>query len=52
MEYQEWSKNLVEILKKYPFLKWQTRKTDRLAKRLFKEGYTPESAAGLIILNS
>ncbi|MNK26420.1 hypothetical protein D3C87_447560 [compost metagenome] len=52
IEYDEWSKSVITILKNRPFLKWQTKKNIRLAKRLFKDGYTPESAAGLIILNS
>lgn len=51
-DYNQWSKEVVNELKKRPFLKWQTKKNNRLSKRLFKEGYTVQQAVSMIILNS
>lgn len=52
MEYKEFEKQVATQLKKYPFLKWQNKKTSRLVKKLFKEGYDVKNTVGLCILNN
>lgn len=51
-EYRSFEKDVAEKLKKYPLLKWQSSATVKLAKRLFKSGYSVEETVGVIILNS
>lgn len=48
---QEWHKEVAAILKQYIFLKLPKRST-RLARKLFKDGYSPKDAAGILLLNS
>lgn len=52
MNYSEFEKEVANELKKYPFLKWQNKKTSRLVKKLFKVGYDIKNTVGMVILNN
>lgn len=48
----EFIAKVISELKKYPFLKWQNKKTSNLVSRLFKEGYRTDETVGFVILNN
>ncbi|WP_288447885.1 hypothetical protein [uncultured Chryseobacterium sp.] len=52
MEYSEYSKSVAKELSKYPFLKWQNKKTARLVRKLYKEGYPIKQTVQFCILNN
>lgn len=50
--YSAYEKEISEKLKSYPLLKWQNQSTVKLAKSLFKKGYSVNETVSVIILNS
>lgn len=51
-EFDAFTKYLKVRLDRYPFLKWKTKKTVSLVKRLYKEGYVFEDILSSVIRNS
>jgi len=41
-----------EHLKMYPFLPWRNKKTAKLVRKLYKQGYNIADTVGMVILNT
>ena len=50
IEWKEFDSKIAELLKNYFLIKLGVKDL-RLAKKLWRQGYTPEEASGLIVLN-
>lgn len=48
MSFERFSKEVSEELKKYPFLDWKNKKTSKLVKKLFKDGFTVKEAVNFV----
>lgn len=36
----------------YPLLQWKNKKTARLVRKLFKQGYSVKETVGIVVLNN
>lgn len=50
MSLKEFESEVAAELKKYPFLKWQNKKTAKLVKKLFKDGLSVKETADFILI--